>query len=251
MEVRSMRELSRSWEYIAVGLAAVTMGCGSPILRANFESDALGSVPAPELPGDPVGDTFYLSSPTSGSVVVVAAPAGLTGRSLNYRHNVPTSYSRFVGFMGKETSPSVQQFWAIWNGVPQLTDQVPLDIWIGDGHFQSFGAIRLQGGQVLVANDTTGRNFSPIGAYTPGRMHTVLMKVDKPSSSYVISVLGGPTSVTTGTRPVLTPSALTATRPVVYFWYPSDGTSTSTYTIDNMLMTEACPTDRGEVGSCP
>lgn len=229
--------------------ALVLTGCGTPILRANFDTNSLGTHPGPELPGEPVGDSFYLSAPTSGSAVVVAAPEGLSGRSLRYRHSAPMAYSRFLGFGGKEVSASSQQYWAVWNAIPQLTPNVPLDVWIGDGHFGTMGKIRFLNSQVLVATDVNGTSFAPIGPFTNGRVHTVVMKVDKPSATYRISVLGGEPAVNTGTRAVLTPATLTSTRPYVYLWFGSDGVSASTYTVDNVLITEACPTDRG-VGAC-
>ena len=240
--------LLRSGAVAALG-ALVLAGCGTPILRANFDTSTLGTHPAPELPGDPVGDSLYLSDPTSGSAVVVAAPTGLSGRSLSYRHSAPMSYSRFLGFGGKEVAPSAQQFWAIWNAIPQLTPNVPLDVWMGNGHFQALGTIRFLNNQVLVSTDSNGKNFTPVGSFTNGRTHTVVIKVDKPSATYRISVLGGSATVTTGTRPVQTPAALGTTRPYVYLWFGSDGVSASTYTVDNMLITEACPTDRG-LGAC-
>lgn len=234
---------------IAVTVSALSLtGCGSPILRADFDTSPLGALPAPELPGDPVGDSFYLSTPSSGSAVVVAAPSGLSGRSLSYRHTAPLSYERFMGFGGKEVDARTQQYWAMWSAIPQLAANVPLDLWIGDGHFGVMGQIRLLNNQVHVATDASG-GFSPIGAFTNGRVHTVVMKVDKPSATYSIWVLGGGPAVSTGTRAVLTPTTLSATRPFVYMWYSSEGTSASTYTVDNMLITEACPTARG-LGVC-
>jgi hypothetical protein len=229
--------------------AVVLTGCGSPILKANFEANTLGTHPGPELPGDPVGDIFYLSNPGSGSAVVVAAPPGLTGKSLSYRHSDPAAFNRFLGFGGKEVDASARQYWAVWNAVPQLTPNVPLDVWIGDGHFGTMGMIRFLNNQVQVATNVQGTEFSPIGAFTNGRLHTVVMKVDKPSATYRITLLGEGPGITTGTRPVVEPGTLAATRPYVYFWFGSEGVSPSTYTIDNMLITEACPTDRG-LGAC-
>lgn len=246
---------SRAWASVVRSGAAATLGalvlagCGTPILRANFDTNTLGTHPGPELPGDPVGDSLYLSDPTSGSAVVVAAPSGLSGRSLSYRHSAPMAYSRFLGFGGKEVSASAQQYWAVWNAIPQLTPNVPLDVWMGNGHFESLGAIRFLDGQVLVSTDARGSNFTQVGTFTNGRVHTVVIKVDKPSATYRISVLGGAASVNTGTRPVLTPAALGTTRPYVYLWFGGEGVSSSTYTVDNVLITEACPTDRG-VGAC-
>lgn len=237
----------RSGAAAALGALLLT-GCGTPILRANFDTNTLGTHPPPELPGDPVGDSFYLSSPSSGSAVVVTAPAGLSGRSLRYQHTAPQSYNRFLGFGGKEVSASSLQYWAVWSAIPQLTPNVPLDVWMGNGHFESFGTIRFLNNQVLVATDNRG-GFAPVGSFTNGRVHTVVVKVDKPSGTYRISVLGGEAPVNTGTRPVLTPAALSTTRPYVYLWFGSDGVSASTYTVDNVLITEACPTDRG-VGAC-
>lgn len=234
----------------AIGaLVLILTGCGSPILKANFETSTLGTYPAPELPGDPVGDSFYLSSPGSGSAVVVAAPPGLTGKSLRYRHTAPMAVNRFMGFGGKEVDVSARQYWAVWNGLPQLSANVPLDIWIGDGHFGTMGMIRFLNNQVHMATDANGTKFSPIGAFTNGRVHTLVMKVDKPSASYRISLLGDGPGISTGDRPVAQPSTLATTRPFVYFWFGSEDVSSSTYTIDNMLITEACPTDRG-LGTC-
>lgn len=231
--------------------ALVLSGCGTPILRANFDTSTLGTHPAPELPGEPVGDSLYLSSPSSGSAVVVAAPAGLSGRSLRYRHSAPMSYERFLGFGGKEVSASAQQYWAVWNAIPQLTANVPLDVWIGNGHFETMGKIRFLNNQVLVSTDVNGTAFTPVGSFTNGRVHTVVMKVDKPSASFRISVLSSDPAVHTGNRPVLTPAVLATTRPYVYLWFGSDGTSPSTYTVDNVLITEACPSDTDAgVGAC-
>ncbi len=246
----STRSSTRSLAALSVAVGALLLtGCGTPILRANFDISTLGTFPPPELPGDPVGDSFYLSTPTSGAAVVVAAPVGLSGRSLSYRHAGAMSFNRYMGFGGKEVDADARQYWALWNGIPNITPSVPLDVWIGNGHFESFGQIRFLNNQVLVANDRNGTNFSSIGSFTSGRMHTVLMKVDKPSATYRIWVLGDGPAINTGNRPVLTPDALSTTRPYVYFWFGSDGTSPSTYTLDNMLMTEACPRDRG-LGAC-
>lgn len=250
MKATSFLPLRSSTAWAATLGALLLTGCGSPILRANFDTSPLGTFPAPELPGDPVGDSFYLSSPSSGSAVVVAAPSGLSGRSLSYRHSSPQSYNRYMGFGGKEVDANARQYWALWNGIPNLTPNVPLDVWIGNGHFQSFGQIRFLNNQVLVATNASGTTFAPIGSFTNGRVHTVVMKVDKPSGTYSISVLGDGPSFDTGNRPVQTPEALSTTRPYVYFWFGSDGTSASSYTLDNMLITEACPTDRG-LGACP
>lgn len=249
MNVTSLPSIRSSTALAATLGALLLTGCGSPILRANFDTSALGTHPAPELPGDPVGDSFYLSTPTSGAAVVVAAPADLSGRSLSYRHAGGASYNRYMGFGGKEVDASARQYWALWNGIPNLTPNVALDVWIGNGHFESFGLIRFVNNQVLLSNDRNNSSFTSIGSFNSGRMHTVLMKVDKPSATYSIWVLGDGPAISTGNRPVLTPGALDTTRPYVYFWFGSEGTSTSHYTLDNMLMTEACPRDRG-LGAC-
>lgn len=249
MQAMSFLSLRPFTALVATLGALLLTGCGSPILRANFDTSTLGTHPAPELPGDPVGDSFYLSTPTSGAAVVVAAPSGLSGRSLSYRHVGAQSYTRYMGFGGKEVDADARQYWALWNGIPNLTPNVPLDVWIGNGHFQSLGQIRFLNNQVLVATNASGTGFAPIGSFTNGRLHTVLMKVDKPSATYSISVVGDGPTASTGSRPVQTPEALGTTRPYVYFWFGSDGTSASTYTLDNMLITEACPTDRG-LGVC-
>ena len=229
-------------------LIALCSGCGSAILRDDFDADALNQPPAESPPGDPVGDLVYLSSPSSGSAVVVSAPAGLSGRSLEYRNvNVPT-YNRYLGFVGKEITPSSVEYWAAWVGIPQLSNAASaLDVWIGNSHFLALGGIRFNNGQIF--RQAAGSSYVPIGTYTPGQRHTVIIKVDKAAQTYVISVFGGQ-SVSTGTQTVLNPGALSTLRPSVYFWFSEESSSTSKYVIDDITITEACPESGDSVGAC-
>lgn len=234
---------------VVCALTVLCSACGSAILRDDFDADPLNQPPAESPPGNPVGDLVYLSSPSSGSAVVVPAPSTLSGRSLEYRNVAVAGFSRFLGFIGREITPSSVEYWAAWNGIPDLSsDASALDIWIGTSHFLAIGGIRLKDGTVL--RRTGPETYVPIGSYTPGRRHTVVIKVDKTAETYLISVIGNQTA-STGTQPVLNTGALGTLRPSVYFLYSDDASSDSKYVIDDMIITEACPEPGERAGACP
>ena len=230
----------------AIGLMCTLVGCGSllpesPILKANFEKDVVGTKPTSDIPDDPDGDAIHLYGSKSGSAIVIAAPAGLSGKSLSYRHSPGPAYARYVLFIGKEISPSVDQVWATWEAVPQIVDGVPLDVWIGNSNFGRIGQIRFLNGQVFVRENDSEDSFTPIqnGTFRNGVLHQIVIRVDKKNSTYQFLMLGGGGSSPWGTDrlPVLSSRVLATTQPTITFHFSSEGTSTSTYAIDDVRIT--------------
>jgi hypothetical protein len=240
---------------ISILLTAIT-GCGSPLFRADFDSDTLGDSPSASPPGSPVGDFIYLSAPgTIPGPAVVVSDSAFAGRSLRYRNSDVELWYRFVGFMSKEITSASEQYWAAWNGRPNLPNSASaLDIWFGNAHFLPMALLRFDNGQVRLQTSTgASPSFETLGTYASGTVHTVLMKIDKLAGTYVITIFASGGNITTGVRPVLNSSALGTLRPTVYMFFSDDVSSSGTYTVDNVLITEACPLDEPDVfthGSC-
>jgi len=234
-------------------LMAILSGCGSRLFHDNFDADTVGAAPNLSPPGDPVGDLIYLSGRRSPAVVVT--DSDFTGRSLRYRNSDMDVIERYVGFMSKEIDASSVQYWAAWNGRPNLpNNSSALDIWFGNSHFLPMLVLRFDNGQILLQ---TGSGATPtydrIGSFTSGEFHTVIMRVNKDRGTYAVSIASSGPAATSGERAVLNRDALTTLRPTVYMLYSEDVHSSGSYTMDNVLITESCPIEDGGLlryGSC-
>jgi len=240
---------------IVVLFAALMSACGSTLFRSNFDADTVGVRP-PETPvGDPVGDYFYMSAPTDvASPAIVVTDAAFPGRALRYRNNDVADWYRYIGFMSKEITPASENYWAIWRGRPDLPNAASaLDIWFGNSHFLPMAALRLDNGQVRVQTSGSPATYETIGSYESGRLHTVLMRVNKLTSHYSISIFSSGGSVNTGSRPVLNASALATLRPTVYMLFSESVFSAGSYTLDDIRITESCPVNGSDLitqGTC-
>jgi len=236
-------------------LAALLSACGSTLFRSNYDIDALGVRP-PETPvGDPVGDVFYMSAPMDvASPALVVTDAAFTGRALRYRNNDVADWYRYIGFMSREITPASENYWAIWRGRPDLPDAASaLDIWFGNSHFLPMLSMRLDNGQVRLRTSDSPLTYETIGSYVPGQLHTVLMRVNKLTSRYSVSIISSGGSVNSGSRPVLNASALSTLRPTVYMWYSESVSSSGSYTLDDIRITESCPVSGSDLitqGTC-
>jgi hypothetical protein len=240
---------------VAVLSALLMSACGSTLFRANFDADAVGARP-PETPaGEPVGDYFYMSAPAGvASPAIVVTDAAFSGRALRYRNNDVEAWYRYIGFMSKEVTPASENYWAIWRGRPDLPDGVSaLDVWFGNSHFLPMLSLRLANGQVRLRTSDDPSTYETIGSYESGQLHTVLMRVNKLTSRYSVSIISRAGSVHTGSRPVLNASAVSTLRPTMYMWFSDAVSSAGSYTLDDIRITESCPVSGSDLitqGTC-
>lgn len=240
--------------FAIVVLMVSTQGCGSLLFNADFDSDTLGAVPRASPPGDPVGDSILLSPPPdiSSSQVEVISDTDFTGRSLRYRDEGLL----YVSFVSKEIRPTSEQYWAAWNGRPNLPIGrfSELDIWIGSEHYTPLASLRFDDGQVrLQTGSGSSPSYETVGRYTSGVVHTVVMNVDKTAATYSIWIFSSGEDLSTGARPVLNAGALETLRPTVHMHFPGSISSAGSYTVDNVVISEACPLDNAGLltyGSC-
>jgi hypothetical protein len=215
----------------------VLSGCASgTLLSAKFDADSVGSAPNKSLPGSPAGDEIYLADPSNASNQVRVVNSGaLASKSLRYSNvNMPVN-SRYVGFLSKQTAlPANQKFRAIWVARPNLDGSgSALDVWLGDSHFKSLAALRLDAGQVLLRTSNAPQ-YESIGSFSETENHTVIITVDKQTQQYSIVMMPG--SVLSGWRPVLNADALNTERPTLYLHFGENASSSRNYVIDNIAI---------------
>jgi hypothetical protein len=78
--------MSNSQKFLFLGLILLSTGCGTTVLTANFNGDAVGAPPAA---AQSVGTV--ISEPGSGSITVVAAPPGVANPSKWVRISHPAT----------------------------------------------------------------------------------------------------------------------------------------------------------------
>lgn len=78
--------MSNCQKLLFLGLLVLSAGCGTTVLRSNFNADAAGAPPAG---AQSIGTV--ISEPGSGSVTVVAAPPGVANPSKWVRINHPVA----------------------------------------------------------------------------------------------------------------------------------------------------------------
>jgi hypothetical protein len=221
---------------LCLGLA-MAVGCASgPLFNANFDADAVGSLPNTDPPGQPAGDEIYFVDANQASMqVTVVNSAALGSKSLQYSNaNVPV-YSRYIGFISKsEALGANQKFRAAWDGRVDLdSNGSALNILLGDPHFIPFAEMRFKDGQVLLRT-TLADTYEPIGPYDESQNHAVFITIDKSTQKYSIVMVPG--SVTSGWRTVLVPEALDTNRPSLYFYYSENKSSSGKYVVDKVAI---------------
>lgn len=217
-------------------------GCATArIFHADFNADAVGARPNTSPPTAPAGDQIYMSdssAPVSGQFEVVDNPA-LGSRALQYANvNVDLS-RRFLGFISATVSPAAtNEVWAVWDGIPNLpANASPLDIWLGNNHFQASARLRLDNGNVSVQTPGGGQNFENVGTYTNGRIHAVILRVNRADQTYSLSFLErNSPAINVGPRPFLAAFALDASNPTLWMQFSAETSSPGTYVIDNVMI---------------
>jgi len=227
---------------LASGLLLMLLsGCQSDVyFHDDFDSQFPNQLPAFDPPGDPVGDTLYSSAGSPGvpGQLVVVEDATLGSRALRYA-NVPSAVNlRYLGFQSAPVAlTDSTTYWAIWKGVIDLDPGgSDLRIWVGDSHFGAGGVIVIDGDGTLRLQTSTGTSptYEVLGSVVEGVEHTVIWTFNRVSETHAVSIFQPGGVLQSGARPVLDPSVLSTTRPMLYFWYSQGATGTGDYVADDI-----------------
>lgn len=231
------RRRQSSWHAIlSVALGLMFTGCASTaIFQANFDADAVGGLPNPNPPGDPVGDTVWSTAGSSTTMFTVVDDAVIGSRSVRFTNVGPTP--RTVGYIPVEASRSVESIYARWIGVLGSAN-ASLDVCLCNGHLFPFGGLRFENGNVQVLTST---GYDTIGNYQSNSTHVVVLAFNRAAGTFNVSFLQGSNTTSRHDMPVLNASAPGATRPVLAMSYGEGGSSTAQYTIDEVVISEKEP----------
>jgi hypothetical protein len=175
---------------IAVSAAlALVGGCtGSMIFHDDFERDSVGAAPAPSPPGDPSGDRVAVGSSLAGpDAIVINGPPGPDGTHALALRRRPFM---FPIYLQAATAPESNGSYLIaWRGSSiHDRDDSGLLISVTSGHFVPAMGLLLQHGNFYLIDSSTSSLPPPIGQYHANRAHTVLIRVDRPSRTFNISI---------------------------------------------------------------
>jgi hypothetical protein len=236
---------------ITVALLSLT-GCGTRLFHANFDSEPVGMPPSASPPGDPAGDRIFIPSlasfpPPPLPVLLVNAHAAFSGNAAMYLNTDLPYREKSVSFFSIESTSASEQYWAAWTGA--LAGESPLEIWLFVGHYQLVCKLRFQAGQLQVLTRIAPERYETLAPLTPGfTKHLAVIRFDKPTSRYSLTVLparGGPgpgVPIVSGSRPAVGFDVDVRQPPGLHLAFPENANSGySSYTIDNIVITEACP----------
>ncbi len=239
---------------VLICLAALSAGCDSnTIFSDNFNADTVGIPPNLDPPGNPVGDQIYLPAASEGtypSPAIVVNATGFSSNALRYSNNDIPYIWRYLGLLSADADPTTTDYLASWNGrLSLVSNSSALDVWFGDSHFGEIASIRFDGGHVYLKTAISPPAYEDLGTVTYNANHTVWFNIDKENATYSFSLFqDSGDNRESGRRSVLNRDSLDTQNPTVYFWFSEEGVSSSgTYTVDDVTITESQPSSAGDV----
>lgn len=230
-----------------VGLALVTFSCKtSSLLVARFDSDAIGSTPAHDLPGNPVGDRVdYIPELASGLKVrnwVTGSYKALEFSRVNT--GSISGHSTWLSFKGI-SSNLAQTVWFVYNAkyTPDFNSEVITDLSDGSGAPIARLKLKSNGQMVLIGSDWTTETV--VGTVPLNVPHTVIFVVDAGRTSFNLSIYAtGQPAIIRNNQPTMTRNALDFHNPcnpsISFNFGDQSGTGTK-YLIDDIVISRKEP----------
>lgn len=225
----------------------LTSGCGTQVLRANFDSDPLGGLPLASPPGDPVGDSVWLGTLVSSiepHAVIIISDGAISGQSLRYSNADIPGLVREVRFYSKELGSRRPKYWAAWSGrIEDVTDSTsPLIIHFGNFTI-GYASFKIQSGKLWVRRTPErGSGYEPVGDLAAETVHTVVVMIDDQTETFNIAIFprrGRTLNVVS--RPLESRSIFTERRLNIQLRFDGGSNSGASYVIDDIIITEKEP----------
>ena len=215
------------------------------ILRSNFESDAINSLPNKSLPGDPGGDALEYSSQVEPRLKVVSS-AGQ--KSLRFSQSAApglTAFNQWITFRGISTD-FTQTVWYYYTATQQSTSGGYVLVELGDGSAGIVARLTIKAnGEVTLLRNLTTQQQDVIGTITEGVSHTVVFTVDMAASKYNVTIFksaGEAITVTNKTVVLGTGvSYANPARPTMSFRYEEGQSDARRYTLEAVTISRKKP----------
>lgn len=226
---------------LVVFIAFAASSC-TKLLTATFESDALNSPPATNLPGAPSGDVIQFheavtpqlkvqSSTISGDKALFYSNAALT--------DPPPVASRWIAFRGTEADLT-ETIWFQHTG-ENMGSVIMIDV--SDGHQNLIARMRIMpDGEVGLATAINDTYSDVIGDLASGS-HTIIFTTMASSLKYNVTILqSGGTTITASNKPMITQNKLSFANPAhPTLSFLQQGTGSLTYAIGSVDISRKKP----------
>ncbi len=227
-------------------MAVLFCSCSSSLLfHDDFDSDVAGRPPLRNPPGDPVGDMIYIASDLSEAIpnpTEVISTGAITGQSLRYSNLDILYLVREVRFFSKEITRTAPNYWASWVGRLQnfTNATAPLDLVFGSNELGVVW-LRITDGQFFIDTAGHGAAFEPIGRYSPGTDHTIIIRIDNRARTYGVVIFQGSETFRIGPRPLRSRPEDKERTLTLTMRFSGDLHSSASYVIDDINMSEEEP----------
>jgi len=214
------------------------------ILSSNFESYAVETLPAPNLPGDPSGDEItYVTQLQPRIRIVNSVNAGQ--KALRFSQvSAPglTAHNQWLGFKGISTNLT-QPLWFYFTATHSGTGG-KLTIDVSDGVANLFARLMiLSNGDVIVVRGFPS-NEELVGNIQPDLLHTIIFTLNLNTGKYNLSILKSGGNILVNDIPVLAENVLSyanPSRPAIGFRFEDGSSETRKYVLEEININKKQP----------
>jgi hypothetical protein len=230
------------YAFPVVIIIVFTASSCSTLLKATFESDALGSPPATNLPGSPSGDTIEFNAAMAPQLKV--QNSAISGDKALFYSNAavsdpPPVASRWISFKGVATDLT-KTIWFQHTG-ENMGSVIMIDI--SDGHLGLMARMRIMpDGEIGLATNINDTYSDVIGTLASGA-HTIIFTVSTSSLKYNVTIIqaAGPT-ITATNKPTITQNLLSFANPASpKLSFLQQGSGSLTYAIGSVEISRKKP----------
>jgi len=230
----------------AIVICAVMWSCKtSAILTASFESDAINSAPATDLPGDPSGDVIEFHSDMTPQLKVQSSTiAG--SKALHFTNvSIPDipGHQRWLSFKGVGTDLT-KTIWFTHTGQNTGASH-DFHIDVSDGHGNLIARMQIaSNGEVSLATNIID-DYSDVIGNVGSQVHTIIFTVSASTLKYNVSIYpsSGP-AITAVDKPMITENQLSfnnPAHPMLSFGHSEETASGHTYAIGSVSISKKKP----------
>lgn len=226
---------------LVVFIAFAASSC-TKLLTATFESDALNSPPATNLPGAPSGDAIQFHEAITPQLTVQSST--ISGdKALFYSNTAltdpPPVASRWIAFRGIEADLT-QTIWFQHTG-ENMGSVIMIDV--SDGHQNLIARMRIMpDGEVGLATAINDTYSDVIGNLDSGS-HTIIFTATAQSLQYNVTILQSTgATITASNKPMITQNKLDFANPAhPTLSFLQQGTGSLTYAIGSVDISRKKP----------
>ena len=197
---------------LMVSIALCSSSC-TKLLTATFESDAINSPPAKNLPGDPAGDAIEFHAAMSPQLKVQNSSV-LGGKALYYSDievdNPPPLSSRWISFKAKDAN-LMETIWFKHTG-ENLGSIILIDV--SDGSLGLMARMRIMADGEVGLSKALNDNYSDIIGELDTGSHTIIFTATASTLKYNVTILqASGETITVTDKPMITQNKLSFANP--------------------------------------